>query len=106
MQILPAANIGLRPTRVPQACAAPMIRIHIKDGQISSRNFHPVPQQQQQGQFDQPRQQRPAVAGQRRRVITSSTAGGAAFNSDAVGAKSNYMDCTISLTKAIIGAGV
>jgi len=81
-----------------------MIRINIKDGQISSRKYHPAMQQQQEQ--EKRRWQPAAAAGQsRRRVITTSTAGGAAFSSDSGAAKSNYWDCTTALTKAIIGAG-
>jgi hypothetical protein len=109
MQILPGTGShGLRPAPVPHRATlgvTPMIRIHIKDGQISSRRPYVTPQQQQ----DQACSSKPgsgaAAAGQRRRVIASSTAGGAAFNSDASAAKSNYWDCTTALTKAIIGAG-
>jgi hypothetical protein len=100
------ARSGLRPAPLPQSRITGMIRINIKDGQISSRRFHPSTQPQQQ-QHEQGGQAPWVAAAQRRRVITSSAAaGGAAAGGDAGGAaKSNYMDCTISLTKAIIGAG-
>lgn len=105
MQILPATNHVLRPPSVPQPRGNPMIRINIKDGQISSRKYHPAMQQQQEQ--EKRRWQPAAAAGQsRRRVITTSTAGGAAFSSDSGAAKSNYWDCTTALTKAIIGAGM
>lgn len=100
------ARSGLRPAPLPQSRVTGMIRINIKDGQISSRRFHPSTPPQQQ-QHEQGGQAHRAAAAQRRRVITSSAAaGGAAAGGDAgIAAKSNYMDCTISLTKAIIGAG-
>jgi hypothetical protein len=82
-----------------------MIRIHIKDGQISSRRPYVAPQQQKQQDQACSSKSGSAAAGQRRRVIASSAAGGNAFSSDAGSAKSNYWDCTTALTKAIIGAG-
>lgn len=43
--------------------------------------------------------------GYRRRVVASSSAGDAVYNSKPESGKSNYWDCTFALTKAIIGAG-
>lgn len=97
--VAPAAHRGVT--------ISPMIRINIKDGQISSRRFHPTSHQQQQNEAQHKGAAALLPGNRRQRVIASSSAaaGGAAFNSDAGGSKSNYTDCTISLTKAIIGAG-
>lgn len=95
--VAPAAHRGVT--------TSPMIRINIKDGQISSRRFHPTSHQQNETQHKGAAALLPGHRRQRVIASSSAAAGGAAFNADADGSKSNYTDCTISLTKAIIGAG-
>lgn len=95
--VAPAAHRGVS--------SSPMIRINIKDGQISSRRFHPTSHQPNEAQHKGAAALLPGHRRQRVIASSSAAAGGAPFNSDAGGSKSNYTDCTISLTKAIIGAG-